>query len=141
MDLAPRSRETYRERQHVRKIRIRPTLGGMFLRRLIALCVFALLASFGAVACTAEGAGTKSDCNLGGCTVTFTRGVNAKASILGIDAELVAVNGNLITLKVAGQEVTVPVGETQPSNGVNVTVQEVTDDKVIVKFATGISTP
>ncbi|MFD0363893.1 hypothetical protein ACFQZZ_20780 [Nocardia sp. GCM10030253] len=112
----------------------------MSLRRLIALCVFVLLTSFGAVACTVEGAGTKSDCNVGGCTVTFTRGVNAKATILGIDAELVAVNGNLITLKVGGQEVTIPAGETQPTNGVNVTVQEVTDEKVVVKFATGITT-
>ncbi|MFQ6327234.1 hypothetical protein ACLMAL_13990 [Nocardia sp. CWNU-33] len=112
----------------------------MFLRRLIALCVFALLASFGVAACTVEGPGTKSDCNVSGCTVTFTRGVHAKATVLGVDAELVAVNGNLITLKVAGQEVTIPAGQTQPAEGVNVTVQEITDEKVVVKFATGITT-
>ncbi|MEV6432064.1 hypothetical protein [Nocardia sp. NPDC051463] len=112
----------------------------MFLRRLIALCVFALLASFGAAACTVEGPGTKSDCNVSGCIVTFTRGVHAKATVLGVDAELVAVNGNLITLKVAGQEVTIPAGQTQPADGVNVTVQEITDEKVVVKFATGITT-
>ncbi|MEU7222085.1 hypothetical protein [Nocardia iowensis] len=112
----------------------------MPLRQLTAVFVLALSATFGVAACTTEGPGTKTECNVGGCTVNFARGVNAKASILGVDAELLAVNGNTVTLKVAGQEVSVPVGETQPADGVNVTVQEVTSDKVVVKFATGINT-
>jgi hypothetical protein len=107
---------------------------------MIALSVFALLVPFGAAACAAEGLGTKSECNVGGCTVTFDRGVNAKVSILGVDAELVAVNGNTVTLKVGGQEVTVPAGQTQPADGLNATVQEITNDKVVVKFSTGITT-
>lgn len=102
--------------------------------------MFALLAPFGATGCTTEGQGAKTECNFGGCTVTFARGVDAKASILGVDAELVAVNGNTVSLRVAGQEVSVPLGETQPADGVNATVQEVTNDKVVVKFSTGITT-
>ncbi|MEV6324880.1 hypothetical protein AB0M45_27405 [Nocardia sp. NPDC051787] len=110
----------------------------MSVRRLVAVSLFVLLTPIGA-ACTAEGQGTKTDCAVSGCTVTFDRGVDAKASILGIEAKLVAVNGNVVTLSVAGQELTVPVGETQSADGRTVTVQEVTNDKVVVKLSTGIT--
>jgi hypothetical protein len=36
------------------------------------------------------------------------------------------VNGNTVTLKVGGQEVDIPVGQTQPANGLSATVQEIT---------------
>ncbi|WP_228838456.1 hypothetical protein [Nocardia amamiensis] len=108
------------------------------VRRFVAVSLFVLLTPLGA-ACTAEGQGTKTDCTVSGCTVTFARGVDAKASILGIEAKLIAVNGNLVTLSVAGQEITVPVGETQSTDGRTVTVQEVTNDKVVVKLSTGIT--
>ncbi|WP_067467635.1 hypothetical protein [Nocardia amamiensis] len=111
---------------------------GVSVRRLVAVSLFVLLTPLGA-ACTAEGQGTKTDCAVSGCTVTFARGVDAKASILGIEAKLIAVNGNLVTLSVAGQEITVPVGETQSTDGRTVTVQEVTNDKVVVKLSTGIT--
>lgn len=102
--------------------------------------MLALITPLGVAACSVEGPGSKADCNVGGCTVTFNRGVNAKVNVLGVDAELVAVNGNTVTLKVGGQEVAVPVGETQPTDGMNVTVQEITNDKVVVKISTGITT-
>lgn len=108
-------------------------------RRLVAVSLFALVTSLGVAACTTEGPGTKTDCTVSGCTVTFARGVDARASILGIEAKLIAVNGNLVTLSVGGQEVTVPVGETQSADGSTVTVQEVTDDKVVVKISTGLT--
>ncbi|MFI6867634.1 hypothetical protein [Nocardia sp. NPDC050406] len=112
----------------------------MRFRRLLALSVFVAVVPLGAAACTSEGPGSKTECQVSGCTVTFDRGVNAKASVLGVDAELVAVNGNTATLRVAGQEVSVPVGETAPADGMNVTVQEVTADQVVVRLATGIQT-
>ncbi|MEV6555706.1 hypothetical protein AB0M22_08315 [Nocardia sp. NPDC051756] len=112
----------------------------MSVRRLVALSVFSAFAVLGVSACTVEGAGTKTECAVSGCTVTFDRGVNAKASVLGVDVELVAVNGNTVTLKVGGQEVSVPAGDTQPADGLNVKVQEVTSDKVVVKLSTGITT-
>ncbi|WP_181723183.1 hypothetical protein [Nocardia gipuzkoensis] len=111
----------------------------MLLRRLVAVSLFALVTPLGVAACTTEGPGTKTDCAVSGCTVTFARGVDARASILGIEAKLIAVNGNLVTLSVGGQEVTVPVGETQSADGSTVTVQEVTDDKVVVKISTGVT--
>ncbi len=106
---------------------------------MLALSAFALLTPLAVTACTSEGAGYKSECQVSGCTVTFTRGVNAKASVLGIEAELVAVNGNTVTLKVAGQQVDIPVGQTQATNGFSATVQDVTDDKVVVRINTGVN--
>ncbi|MET7767253.1 hypothetical protein [Nocardia sp. NPDC005366] len=112
----------------------------MRFRRLLAFSLFALLTVSGVGACTVEGPGSSADCHVSGCTVIFTRGVDARASVLGVDAELVAVNGNTVTLKIAGQQVLIPVGETQPAQGLDVTVQEVTDDKVVIKISTGITT-
>jgi hypothetical protein len=106
---------------------------------MLALSAFALLTPLAAASCSSQGAGYKSDCEVSGCTVTFDRGVNAKASVLGIDAELVAVNGNTVTMKVGGQEVSIPAGQTQPADGLNATVQEITGDKVVVRLATGIN--
>ncbi|RDI66326.1 hypothetical protein [Nocardia pseudobrasiliensis] len=110
----------------------------MRARRLPVLLAFALLTPL-AAACSAEGPGTSTNCEISACTVTFARGVDAQASILGIQAKLIAVDGNMVTLDVAGQKVTVPVGETQPADGRSVTVQEVTADKVIVRVATGLT--
>ncbi len=120
--------------------RTRPYTGDVRARRFLALSLFAVLSSFGAAACTVEGPGSKADCHIDGCTITFERGVDAKASVLGIDAELVAVDGNAATLKIAGQQIVVPVGETQSAEGMNITVSEVTADQVVVKIATGITT-
>ncbi|WP_235748212.1 hypothetical protein [Nocardia coffeae] len=71
--------------------------------------------------------------------ITFDRGVSAKASVLGVDAKLVAVNGDTVVLSVAGQEVSVPVGQTRSASGVGVTVQQVTEDKVVVRVSSGVS--
>ncbi|MDO3646554.1 hypothetical protein [Nocardia mangyaensis] len=109
----------------------------MPVRRLITLSAFALLLPL-ASACTMTGHGTTTECAVSGCTVTFDRGVSAKASVLGIDAELVAVDGDLVTLSIGGQRVTVPVGESEAAGGTNVRVSEVTPDKVVVVLATGL---
>ncbi|WP_227833723.1 hypothetical protein [Nocardia macrotermitis] len=70
--------------------------------------------------------------------ITFDRGVSAKASVLGVEAKLVAVNGDTVVLSVAGQEVSVPVGETRTTSGMGVTVQQVTEEKVVVRVSSGI---
>lgn len=105
-------------------------------RFLLAIAAFTAVTS---AACTAQGPGSTTNCDVSGCTVTFQRGVSASASILGVDAKLVAVNGNLVTLDIAGQQVTVPAGEQgQAAEGLNVAVQEVTDQQVVVKIASGL---
>ena len=111
----------------------------MHVRRLLALTLFALFAPAGVAACSAKGAGTTSECTTSGCTVTFDRGMHAKASLLGVDAELVAVNDNTVTIKVAGQDVDVPIGETRSAEGLNVSVQEVTDEKVVIRLDSGVN--
>lgn len=102
------------------------------IRRALASVPIALLA-FGAAGCGGEGADTS--CSINECTVTFNRGVDASASILGVNAELVDVKGDQVTLKVAGQPVTVPVNGEQQADGFKVAVQSVTDDNVVVKIS------
>ncbi|REE99744.1 hypothetical protein [Thermomonospora umbrina] len=105
------------------------------LRRLIAVVPLVLLPLGTVAACGGEG--TSTDCSINACTVTFDRGVDANASILGVKAELVNVQGNNVTLKVAGQQVTVPVDGQQQVEGFSVSIQSVTQDKVVVKIAQG----
>jgi hypothetical protein len=103
------------------------------VRRKLALLPLLLL-PFGAVAaCSSEGAET--DCTINACTVTFDRGVDAKASILGVEAELVEVRGQNVTMRIAGQQITVPVGEGEQAEGFNVSVQSVTQENVVVRIS------
>ncbi|MBF6353299.1 hypothetical protein IU449_01840 [Nocardia higoensis] len=111
----------------------------MRLRRLLALPLLALLVPLGVTACTVDGPGSTAECHVDGCTITFTRGVDAKASVLGVDVELVSVDGNMVTLGVAGKNVLVPIGETQSAEGFDIAVTEVTDQQVVVRIATGLT--
>ncbi|MFF5257591.1 hypothetical protein ACFY4C_01495 [Actinomadura viridis] len=95
-----------------------------------------LLLPLGALAaCSSENAQT--DCTVNACTVTFDRGVEASASILGVKAELVSVQGQNVTMRIAGQQITVPVGEGEQAEGFNVSVQSVTQENVVVKISNG----
>jgi len=84
--------------------------------------------------CSSEGAST--DCGLDQCTVTFDRGVEAQASVLGIDAKLVSAEGDQVTLDIGGEQLTLTVGQggTEVA-GLNVTLESVTDANVVVKLA------
>lgn len=84
-------------------------------------------------ACSSENA----DCNVaqGQCTVTFDRGVNAKATVLGVDAEFVSATDSTVTLKIAGQQVTVPLDGQESSGDFNISVQSITKDQVVVQIA------
>ncbi|GGK34167.1 hypothetical protein [Nocardia camponoti] len=108
-------------------------------RRLLAVCAFALLSLPALSACTISGQGTTTECKVSGCTITFERGVDAKASVLGVEAQLVSVDGQNVTLSVGGQQVVVPVGQSQQTDGMNVRVNEVTADKVVVVLSTGVN--
>jgi len=95
-----------------------------------------VLLPLGAVAaCSGENAST--NCTINACTVTFNRGVDASASILGIKAELVEVQDQNVTLKIGGQQITVPVGEGEQAEGFDVSVQSITQDQVVVKISNG----
>ena len=83
-----------------------------------------------ASACSSEN--TDCDITQAQCTVTFDRGVNAKASVLGVDAEFVSATDTSVTLKIGGQQITVPLDGQESSDGVNVKVQSITQDQVVV---------
>ena len=59
--------------------------------------------------CSSEGAST--DCGLDACTVTFDRGVDASATILGVEAKLVGAEGDQVTVEVAGEQLTLTIGQ------------------------------
>jgi hypothetical protein len=109
----------------------------MMRRRLAALALTAALAATALAGCSSEGSDV--DCNLNSCTVTMDRGVDASASVLGVDVKLQSVQGQQVTLDVEGNTVTVPVGadgSTQVA-GLTVTVQSVTDDQVVLQVTGG----
>ncbi|WP_280234478.1 hypothetical protein [Nocardia cyriacigeorgica] len=112
--------------------------GRVYVRRLIAASFFATLTTFGAVACTVQGDGYTSECKVEGCLITFERGVDAEASVLGLKIKVVKVEGNTVSLSVGGQEVTVPVGESGSLDGNTISVREVTDDKVVINVSSGL---
>jgi hypothetical protein len=81
------------------------------------------------------GEGTKTSCNLNSCTVTFDRGVDAKASVLGVEAKLVGVQNDQATIEIGGQQVTIPVGGQAQANGFDVSVQQITADQVTLQIS------
>jgi hypothetical protein len=100
----------------------------------VLLAFLALALGGGITACGNSSEGTQTDCSLDGCTVTFPRTGTAEASVLGIKAKLVGVNGGNATLEIAGQTLTVPVGGEAAAEGFTVGVQQVTDSQVIVRI-------
>lgn len=59
--------------------------------------------------CSSQGAST--DCGLDACTVTFERGVEASATILGVEAKLVGAEGDQVTIEVAGEQLSLTTGQ------------------------------
>jgi hypothetical protein len=104
--------------------------------RLAVSAVSATLAGVLLTGCGGDGSDT--DCSLDACVVTFDRGVDAETSILGVNAKLVGVRDNQVTVNVADQDINVPIGSSETeaeSNGLHFRVQEVTDSKVVLKVS------
>jgi hypothetical protein len=84
--------------------------------------------------CSSEG--VETDCSLDACTLSFDRGVDASARILGVEAKLISAEDDKLTLEVAGERISTSVGEPATEvGGVQVSVESVTDDQVVVKIA------
>lgn len=84
--------------------------------------------------CSSEGAST--DCGLDACTVTFDRGVEASANILGIEAKLVGTQDDQVTVEVAGEQLTLTTGQQAAEvGGFAVTLDSVTDAEVKIRVA------
>ncbi|MGH8868309.1 MAG: hypothetical protein ACRDYU_09970 [Actinomycetes bacterium] len=102
-------------------------------RRSFAALASAALALGAATACSSEGATT--DCSTSACTITYERGVDAQATILGVQTRLVGVDGDRARIKVAGQTLTLPAGGQAQAGEFTVSVQDVSADEVVVKVA------
>jgi hypothetical protein len=84
--------------------------------------------------CSSEGAST--DCGLDACTVTFDRGVDASASILGVEAKLIGAQDDQVTVEVAGEQLTLTMGQqAAEAGGFQVTLDSVTDQQVQIRVA------
>ncbi|NJC85080.1 hypothetical protein [Planosporangium mesophilum] len=104
--------------------------------RAAALVAGAVLGLTLLTGCSSEGAST--DCSLDACTVTFDRGVNASASVLGVEAKLVAADDQKVTVEVAGQQLSLTVGQPAVDAGaVSVSLESVTDSNAVVRIARG----
>ncbi|MBE1535327.1 hypothetical protein [Actinomadura algeriensis] len=103
-------------------------------RRKLAILPVLLLPLAAVAAC--GGTNAETNCDVNSCTVTFDRGVEASASILGVDAELVSVQGETVTLAIEGNNITVPVGDQQSeqAEGFDVSVTSVTQEQVVVEI-------
>jgi hypothetical protein len=82
-----------------------------------------------------SGPGSKTSCDLGGCTLTFSRDGTPSISVLGIEARLVGVADNQATVSVAGHEMTVPVGGETQSNGFTVRLERLTETEAVVRVS------
>lgn len=84
--------------------------------------------------CSSEGAST--DCGLDACTVTFDRGVEASANILGVEAKLIGAQGDQATVEVAGEQLTLTTGQQAAEvGGFAVTLDSVTDNEIKIRVA------
>jgi hypothetical protein len=82
------------------------------------------------------GEGSDTDCGLDACTVTFDRGVDASASILGVEAKLIGTQADQVTLEIAGEQITLTMGQAATEvAGLQVSLDSVTDSKVSVRIA------
>jgi hypothetical protein len=84
--------------------------------------------------CSSEGASTQ--CGLDQCTVTFDRGVEGSASVLGVDARFVGAQGDQVTIEVAGERLTLTAGQAATEvGGLSVSVASVTESQAVVRIS------
>ncbi|MEV7226080.1 hypothetical protein AAFH96_27235 [Polymorphospora sp. 2-325] len=105
-------------------------------RRIAAVAAGLALAGAVIAGCSSSSEGASTQCGIDQCTVTFQRGVEANASIFGVEAKLVGVDGNLVTIEVAGQQLSLTT-EQQAADvaGFQVTLDRVTDSEIAVKIS------
>lgn len=83
--------------------------------------------------CGTEGAST--NCRVDACTVTFDRQLDASASVLGVEAKLVGVDGNQATIEVAGEQISLWTDEPATEvAGLAVRLERVDDREVVVRI-------
>ncbi|WP_432573981.1 hypothetical protein [Kineococcus sp. SYSU DK005] len=103
------------------------------LARRAATALTCLALAAGAAACSAgtEG-GTRAECTLDGCTVTFPRTGQPEVSVLGVQARLLEAGDDSVRLEVAGQEVSLDVGTEAQVAGFTAGLDRLTDTEAVV---------
>lgn len=82
--------------------------------------------------CSSEGAST--DCGLDQCTVTFDRSMQGEVSVLGVDAKFIGADGDQVTVEVAGEQLSLTVGQQAAEvGGLSVSLDSVTDTEVAIR--------
>jgi hypothetical protein len=77
-------------------------------------------------------------CTLNSCTVALDRGVDAKASVLGVGVELVEVTKDQVVVDVGGSRVALPNGGSEvQASGLSVKVEKLTDSQVVLAVSRG----
>ena len=97
----------------------------------------ALLSAAALAAALLAGCGGSNDvsCGLDACTVTYERGVEASASVLGVEAKLISADDNTVTVEVAGEQVQLTKGQQAVEvAGLQVSVAGITADQVQVRI-------
>lgn len=79
--------------------------------------------------------GSSAECGLDYCLVTFDRSVEAKATVLGVDAKLVGSDADSATVQVAGEQVSLSV-EQDPARvaGLYVSLVAVNGEQAFVRI-------
>src|SRR5919197_6750168 len=95
--------------------------------RVVAMLALVILGTGLTAGCTTSANDATVSCAVSSCTVTFDRGADASASVLGVEVKLVGVDGQTVTVDVGGSRVEVPVNGSQEAGGLSVTVEKVTD--------------
>jgi hypothetical protein len=78
------------------------------------------------------GDGAETDCSLSQCTITFDRGEEGNANVLGVSVELVSASDSEAVVSVAGRETTIPLNQSREVAGLNVELTSITADEVVV---------
>lgn len=101
-------------------------------RRVATVLTGALLSLTVVTGCGSDSGDT--NCGLDGCTVTLKQGVDAGTKVLGVEAKLVATDGNKVTVEVAGQRLSLAVGQPAVDAGaVAVSLDSVSDSRVVIR--------
>ncbi|HEX6968703.1 MAG TPA: hypothetical protein VF174_07850 [Micromonosporaceae bacterium] len=101
--------------------------------RLGALAAGLFLAGAVLAGCASDGAST--DCGLDECIVTFDRGVQAEAGILGVEAKFVSADEDTVTVEVAGERLSLRVdGPGTEVAGLWVSVHSADEEQVAIRI-------
>ena len=105
-------------------------------RRAATVLAAAVLGLAALTACSSDNV----SCGVDQCTVTLDRGVDASATVLGIEARVVAVEGDLVTVEVAGEQLQLTTGQQAAEvGGLMVSVQKVTADDIQLRVSRAAS--